>query len=395
MRIAVILEQDINIGGGFQQPLSVIKLLKQKNTEGIDYVFFVFSRKNQVFLSEIGIETFLIKKNIFSLIHRCISKILQRVLGIFFPFRGYIDKILVDHNIDLVYFLGPSSYATGLRKHNYIITVWDQCHRDWPEFPEIYLNGEFEFREFLYKNTLPKAVAILVDDELSKKKMHERYGIDTDRIHIARFFPMVETQLVAASNIDVRMKYSIKKTFIFYPAQFWAHKNHDYILRALKKLKEKKIFIDAVFVGNDYGNKDFLKKRVENMHLSEQVHFLGFIPREELVAFYKTALALVMPTYFGPTNIPPLEAFSFGCPVCYPDLSGLREQVGEAAFLMNLDDEGSLVSIVETLLRDKNTVEEKILAGYKRLEIYSEAEYFSVLKKIFSNYKKTLGTRQY
>ena len=31
-----------------------------------------------------------------------------------------------------------------------------------------------------------------------------------------------------------------------------------------------------------------------------------------------------MPT-FGPTNIPPLEAFELGTPVLYPDLKGLRK----------------------------------------------------------------------
>ena len=393
MRVAVILEQNINVGGGFQQPLSVIKLLKQNYVEGTECVFFVFSRENQLFLREIGVDAFLIKRNIFILLHRCVSKIAQRLFGFFFSFRGYIDKILLDHKIDLVYFLGPSSYATGLRKHNYIITVWDQCHRDWPEFPEIYLNDEFEFREFLYKNTLRKAVAILVDDELSKKKMQERYGVDADRIHVARFFPMVDAQLMTIPSVDVSVKYSVKKPFLFYPAQFWAHKNHAYILRALKKLKEKNIFVDVVFVGNDYGNKKFLIKTVESMNLTAQVHFLGFISREEVVAFYKTALALVMPTYFGPTNIPPLEAFAFGCPVCYSDLPGLREQVGDAAFLMNLDDESSLVSIIETLLQDKNTVEAKITAGYRRLAVYSETEYFNILARIFLNYKKIQKTR--
>ena len=146
-------------------------------------------------------------------------------------------------------------------------------------------------------------------------------------------------------------------------------------------------------MGNDYGNKKFLIKTVESMNLTAQVHFLGFISREEVVAFYKTALALVMPTYFGPTNIPPLEAFAFGCPVCYSDLPGLREQVGDAAFLMNLDDESSLVSIIETLLQDKNTVEAKITAGYRRLAVYSETEYFNILARIFLNYKKIQKTR--
>ena len=48
---------------------------------------------------------------------------------------------------------------------------------------------------------------------------------------------------------------------------------------------------------------------------------------------YTEALALVMPTYFGPTNLPPLEAFQTGTPVLYSDLPGMREQVGDAAIM--------------------------------------------------------------
>ena len=35
------------------------------------------------------------------------------------------------------------------------------------------------------------------------------------------------------NQIEIK-KYSVKYPYIFYPAQFWAHKNHTYILRELK-----------------------------------------------------------------------------------------------------------------------------------------------------------------
>jgi glycosyltransferase involved in cell wall biosynthesis len=38
-----------------------------------------------------------------------------------------------------------------------------------------------------------------------------------------------------------------------------------------------------------------------------------------------------MPSYFGSTNLPPLEAVSLGCPVIYSDLPEFREQMGDAA----------------------------------------------------------------
>ena len=70
-----------------------------------------------------------------------------------------------------------------------------------------------------------------------------------------------------------------------------------------------------------------------------------------------------MPTYGGPTNLPPLEAFSFECPVCYSDLPGLRDQVKDAAFLLDLDNPESLVINLLDIMRNKDLVNEKIKKG--------------------------------
>jgi hypothetical protein len=48
-------------------------------------------------------------------------------------------------------------------------------------------------------------------------------------------------------------------------------------------------------------------------------------------ALYEGAIALVMPSYGGPTNFPPLEAVVLCCPVVCCDLPGCREQMRDAA----------------------------------------------------------------
>jgi glycosyltransferase involved in cell wall biosynthesis len=397
VRIGIFLEQNRNVGGGFQQAYSVAKLLLEKPLEDIDYIFFVFTRENEKILRDEGIDVVYVGFSILRLLHRVKAKFFRMVFGLLLPFQGYIEKTLDKYEIDLVYFLTPSSSAMSLKRHNYIITVWDQCHRDWMEFPEVYANLEFERREFFCRETLPKAVAVLVDSALSKRRLHERYGVDLERIEIAPFFPLKEESAKAheaETAVDVCKKYSIDLPFLFYPAQFWSHKNHVYILDALTSLRNSDLKIAAVFVGNDFGNKSFLTEQAQAMGLADQVYFLGFVPRREVIAFYKKTLALVMPTYFGPTNIPPLEAFSLRCPVCYPDLPGLREQVADGAFLMDLNNPESLCDIVKILLFDKNKVEQKLAAGTRQLESYSEQNYINILHRLFNSYSQLLRSRR-
>jgi glycosyltransferase involved in cell wall biosynthesis len=55
-----------------------------------------------------------------------------------------------------------------------------------------------------------------------------------------------------------------------------------------------------------------------------------------------------MPTFLGPTNIPPLEAFVCGCPAAVSNIYGMPEQTGGAALLF---DPTSVVDMSKTLQR--------------------------------------------
>src|SRR5205823_751648 len=87
--------------------------------------------------------------------------------------------------------------------------------------------------------------------------------------------------------------------------------------------------------------------------LAGQVRFLGYVPDEDISALYRRALVLVMPTFFGPTNIPYLEAWSLGCPVITSDVRGLPEQVGDAGLLVDPRDEGALAEAIWRLRSDE------------------------------------------
>ena len=55
---------------------------------------------------------------------------------------------------------------------------------------------------------------------------------------------------------------------------------------------------------------------------------------------YEASAAVVMPTYFGPTNLPPLEAWLTEKPLIYS--SHLKEHSGDAAISVNPDDVNEL-----------------------------------------------------
>jgi glycosyltransferase involved in cell wall biosynthesis len=64
----------------------------------------------------------------------------------------------------------------------------------------------------------------------------------------------------------------------------------------------------------------------------------GYVPREELPAIYRSALALVFPSRCEGFGLPPLEAMACGTPVICSDGSGLAESAGDAARLVRAGD---------------------------------------------------------
>ena len=126
----------------------------------------------------------------------------------------------------------------------------------------------------------------------------------------------------------------------------------------------------------------------KQFNLENKVRFAGFVSNEEINYLYSQSIALVMPTYFGPTNIPPLEAFKLNVPVIYSDLPGLRDQVKGAALLVDLNDPKSLVLNLKKLLSSDDLRQDLINKGKIRYnEIMSNNNNYDVLKKIIENLK--------
>jgi glycosyltransferase involved in cell wall biosynthesis len=131
--------------------------------------------------------------------------------------------------------------------------------------------------------------------------------------------------------------------YFFYPAQFWSHKNHYNLLLAFKKLNKNYPHIKMLFTGADKGNLEYIKSVVGDLGLQNMVVMPGFVSADEIHSFYKNALALVMPTFLGPTNMPLLEAEFLGCPVICSNLVGHREMLGENACYVEPDDPQSIL----------------------------------------------------
>ena len=111
----------------------------------------------------------------------------------------------------------------------------------------------------------------------------------------------------------------------------------------------------------------------KNKGVGDLVKYLGFVPDKHMPALYKQSIALVMPSYFGPVNMPPLEAFELETPVIVSDLEGIRDQVMDAALLISPDEPESLCNAIIKLVREPKLRDSLIKKGKTIATIRGEA----------------------
>ena len=229
-------------------------------------------------------------------------------------------------------------------------TVHDLMHRYEPSFPEVSEDGEFERREFHFRETCRWSKGVLVDSEVAKEQLRESYGIAEDRVFVLPYIaPPYIRESSSADDATLSSRYELPEKFFFYPAQFYRHKNHKALIEAVALMKDGHPDVRLVLVGaRERNGYDEVRALVAAKGLTDNVLFMGYVPDSDMPGFYRRARALVMPTFFGPTNIPPLEAFALGCPVATSRIYGVPAQLGDAALLF---DPHSVEEIHDSLLR--------------------------------------------
>lgn len=386
MKIIAVMEDDFSRGGGFNQALSAVRQLKRLSVDHFELEVLTTHAGNIEALRGLGIAAEMFK---FSLSDRLILHMGQYAwwpsLQARLKMTGAFEKELLSRACDLVYFVTPSGTPGLMQEINYIATVWDVCHRDSPEFPEVRAFGQFQARERHNKVDLAPALLVLTDSDALADSMALRYGLDRSRLLAV---PFASASFLEAPHAldgpNVLEKYGLRPDYYFYPAQFWAHKNHIRILEALLILGEQGIAPNVVFAGGDQGNRRHVERFAELHGLSTQVRFLGFVPSEDMRGLYEGCSAVVMPTYFGPTNIPPLEAWEMGKPLIYTSL--FREQVGEAALCADPDDAMDLARAIREC-GDSEVRARLVRAGRARLQAvqqmraHAESELLAFLKR--------------
>lgn len=162
--------------------------------------------------------------------------------------------------------------------------------------------------------------------------------------------------------------------FILAVGNLQPRKNLTALVRAFASLPSGYECLRLVIAGKAQWRQSELHALIDDLGLASRVTFTGYVSDQELAALYRGCTALVYPSLYEGFGLPVLEAMACGAPVICSNTSSLPEVAGDAAFLVDPMDVGSLASAISCVVGSHSLQRELRAKGLQRASRFSWRE---------------------
>lgn len=278
------------------------------------------------------------------------KRAINKITSILFE-RRFINTLYSD--IDIVFPLRTNlqRYFSRVRHHLYWI----------PDFQEHYLPAFFKPDEINERKAdqqliLEQARHVVFSSYSAQHDFNEIYPGSKLAQHVLQF--AVTSRSALEKEEACLARYDIEQPYFLCSNQFWKHKNHPTVLRALAELQLTYPQALVVFTGkeHDYRNPMYFEELSalrDKLNLQEKTRFLGFIPREDQLVLMRAAAAVIQPSLFEGWSTVVEDAKSLNAPLLTSSLKVHEEQLAtyEAKLFFSPEDASGLAFCMARVLK--------------------------------------------
>jgi len=360
MRIGIILTGDYGWAGGVYYSLNIIKLLSRiASGKQVTVVAIVNAATPPEVLADLPKEhveiSYLDHK---SFLYRLYYKIAGN------RFAADINAL----NLDVLYPL--IAWEPVHTKLNCKVLYWlyDFQHKF---LPELFSQEELKKRDLTFQNISSFAKDIVFSSQDSKSHFDQFYKNSKAKRHVYNFVSLLEHH-----DAPVTQASAVPADYFIVCNQFWPHKNHLTVFKALHLLRQHNKTIQIVLTGkyDDARNKgyvDELKAFVDSHQLQSCITLTGFISREEQIQLIKNSRAIIQPSFFEGWSTVIEDAKALNKFMIVSDIAVNREQITKNAWFFKPSDEEQLA---QQILEVSGKQEEPLPLDYTENIRTSEAE---------------------
>ena len=264
----------------------------------------------------------------------------------------FLGNIIEKYQLNGIYPL--MDFPLGKPSSECKVVSWfpDFQHRFYPEY---FSKFNIFFRELRVKRMLNRTHSLVLSSQDAYDHLQRFYSVpQTLPVHILRFVSQIEKP----TNLDyvtIAATYQVDKPYFIVSNQFYIHKNHWIVLKAILELKKERDDFLVVFTGKeeDYKVTNFvagLKSFVSEQELSGHIRFLGVIPRDHQILLMSHALAVIQPSKFEGWSTVVEDAKSLQSQLILSNIPVHQEQMEDKGFYFSPDNVAELTEFMRKFI---------------------------------------------
>ncbi|WP_374319670.1 glycosyltransferase family 4 protein [Aquabacterium sp.] len=269
------------------------------------------------------------------------SKAAQHAFGRDIWFESFLKR----HQINLI------SHSGHLGRNSKIPAIgWipDFQHLRMPEF---FSADEIAERNARFHRLCNWCAGIIVSSADALSDLNKFSPNTAQKADVLRFVTGVSAPSDEACKM-VSDKYNLPPKFFHLPNQFWKHKNHETLIKALKILNDRNNRMTVIATGNPKDLRqphhyEQLQGLAEDLHVTGNFISLGVVPYDEMVCLMKSSIAVVNPSLFEGWSTTVEESKSLGKKIILSDIPVHREQSPERGVYFSAQDPLALANCLQ------------------------------------------------
>jgi glycosyltransferase involved in cell wall biosynthesis len=265
-------------------------------------------------------------------------------------------------------FHAPSYTAPFGGPRPLVLTIHDISYERHPEW---YPYRRDPLRRAFYRRSAGAADRIITDSSFSKAEIVDAYGVSPDIVDVV---PLAASPVFARQTAATAAPASAP--YVLHVGDLHPRRNLEIAARAVLQVRHRSeafARLQLVLAGVDRGIGGSLARLGDLSPLGRDlVRLLGSTDDAALSDLYRGATALVYPSRYEGFGLPLVEAMSCGTPVIASRAASIPEVTGDAAILLDPDDEAAWAGAIEAVLRPETGTAARLReAGLRRAAQFS------------------------